>query len=162
MLRLSGPGSPRRNLFVPPTRDLASRRAMRELLGRISTGTILGFLLLAAHEPARLETLGEKVAGQPPPADGEMRLPPDLLFDKTVGADQAVTFRHSTHVMLADGNCVSCHPEPFRLLHPVRETSHDAMDKGGSCGTCHDGKKAFGTTDDKNCSTCHEGMGDKS
>jgi c(7)-type cytochrome triheme protein len=31
----------------------------------------------------------------------------------------------------------------------LRPSSH-------SCGTCHDGKKAFDTTDDKNCESCHK------
>jgi c(7)-type cytochrome triheme protein len=31
------------------------------------------------------------------------------------------------------------------------------MRSGGSCGTCHNGKAAFGVTDSSACQTCHAG-----
>ena len=115
-----------------------------------SCGTIplLLALLVLALDPAQSSESGERV----------VKLPPDLMFDRTVGRDQAVIFRHTTHVAFADGKCVACHPEPFRILHPVRTTSHEAMNVGGSCGACHDGAKAFATKDEKSCPTCHTGL----
>jgi c(7)-type cytochrome triheme protein len=91
--------------------------------------------------------------GAPVPVD--VKLPPDLIFETTVGADQAVTFRHTTHVEFANGRCVACHPAPFRMLRPTRKASHAA----DSCGSCHDGTKAIGTDDQDACSTCHAGRG---
>jgi c(7)-type cytochrome triheme protein len=128
----------------------------------VKTWTYRGTLFLLclavpAQVPSRPAEQSEKVAASTPPGPAKMRLPPDLVFDKTVGLDQAVTFRHTTHVELADGKCVACHPEPFRILHPTRATSHEAMDAGGSCGACHDGKKAFATREETSCATCHQG-----
>lgn len=122
-------------------------------------GALFAPLLLTflAHEPAQSAGMGEKVAGDSPSTPAQVKLPADLFFDKTAGAEQAVPFRHTTHVDLAEGTCVPCHPEPFRMLNPSRATSHEVMDAGRSCGTCHEGTKAFSTKDEKSCSTCHTG-----
>lgn len=130
----------------------------------MKTWTLCGMLFLfclaiLAHLPARPDEPREKVAAPVAPARVEMRLPPDLVFDKTVGPDLAVTFRHTTHVESSDGKCVGCHPAPFRILHPSRATSHEEMEAGRSCGACHDGKGAFATKDESSCSTCHTGSG---
>lgn len=116
----------------------------------------LGCLALMARLPASPARAGENVAGVPS-RDVTVRLPADLIYDATVPREQAVTFRHSTHVPLSEGSCVACHPEPFRILRPVRKTSHDEMNSGGSCGRCHDGKSAFSTKDEKSCDSCHAG-----
>lgn len=115
----------------------------------------LATLVLAAHVPALRADSGEKVAAGP-----ELRLPAGIVYEKASGKDQAVTFRHETHVDLSQGTCLACHPEPFRLVRPTRATSHQEMDAGKSCGTCHDGKKAFGTADPSSCATCHTGAAD--
>ena len=31
-----------------------------------------------------------------------------------------------------------------------------AMNKGENCGACHNGSKAFASSDPKNCKTCHK------
>ena len=89
----------------------------------------------------------------------ELRLPPDLVYDHAVGAEGAVVFRHSTHAGFADMKCAACHPAPFKLLHPTRQTSHELMDKGQSCGMCHDGSHAFATAKDDMCARCHTAWG---
>lgn len=89
----------------------------------------------------------------------ELRVPPDLVYDRAVGAEGKVIFRHSTHVGFAGAQCGACHPAPFRMLRPARETTHDLMDKGQSCGMCHDGRRAFATTQDPVCARCHTGWG---
>lgn len=119
----------------------------------------LFFLAITAHLPARGDEPREKVAGPAAPVRTALRLPPDPVFDKTVGQEQAVTFRHATHVEYSDGTCVGCHPQPFKILHPSRTTSHEAMDAGASCGACHDGKGAFSTKEESSCTTCHAGSG---
>jgi hypothetical protein len=43
------------------------------------------------------------------------------------------------------------------MLHPARATSHEAMNAGRSCGTCHDGKRAFAAADETACPVCHTG-----
>ena len=78
----------------------------------------------------------------------------DLLAD----GPGVVVFRHATHVALAENNCLACHnpPDPvFKILRPVRHTSHEEMEAGKTCGACHDDKKAFGTTNTDNCQNCH-------
>ena len=91
----------------------------------------------------------------------QLRLPPDLIYDKTVGSEGAVTFRHETHVEFSDRNCVTCHPETFRILRTTRATSHEEMDAGRACGACHDGRKAFATKEQDACANCHAGWGTK-
>ena len=88
-----------------------------------------------------------------------MRLPPDLVFGGDSGSGMAVTFHHSTHVDFAGGKCTPCHPEPFKMLHPTHRTSHQEMNAGRSCGTCHDGRSATSTKDESSCSACHQEMG---
>jgi c(7)-type cytochrome triheme protein len=88
---------------------------------------------------------------------GELRLPAEILYEKTVGPDSAVAFRHDTHVALAGQKCTGCHPQLFRMLKPVRRASHRVMRRGGSCGACHDGRRAFGISDPGSCASCHAG-----
>jgi c(7)-type cytochrome triheme protein len=94
------------------------------------------------------------VAGEP---EKDLRLPPDIVFDKASGSPGAVVFRHTTHAALTDNKCLTCHPRPFAILHPTRRVRHDDMNAGRSCGLCHDGKSASGTTDSSSCQECHAG-----
>ena len=71
------------------------------------------------------------------PQQATVRMPPDVIFDQAVGADGAATFRHSTHFSFSGVSCVTCHPAPFSILHPARRASHDEMNAGRTCGTCH-------------------------
>jgi c(7)-type cytochrome triheme protein len=34
--------------------------------------------------------------------------------------------------------------------------SMDSMGEGKTCGSCHDGKRAFGVMDGEQCDTCHK------
>ena len=88
-----------------------------------------------------------------------MRLPPDLVFGGDSGSGMTVTFHHSTHVDFAGRKCTPCHPEPFKMLHPAHRTSHQEMNAGRSCGTCHDGRSATSTKDQSSCSNCHQETG---
>lgn len=64
-----------------------------------------------------------------------------------------VVFRHSTHDA-ADTRCSTCHTRlfPFRR---ATEVTHQAMGQGRQCGACHEGRRAFGTEDERACATCH-------
>ena len=67
-----------------------------------------------------------------------------------------VSFRHTAH--LPAYKCVDCHPRIFKLGYEKsrpRLTMTD-MDKGKSCGACHDDRTAFSTR--FNCQRCHENM----
>lgn len=127
----------------------------RGLAARRRTG--LGVLAIVLPAVA----LAGPPATQPVPAKPpvvSLRLPPPIAFDRSVGADSAVWFRHETHVAFASNRCTGCHPKPFRILTPVRRASHGEMNAGGSCGACHDGKQAFGVKDQGSCATCHSGV----
>jgi c(7)-type cytochrome triheme protein len=96
---------------------------------------------------------GPPAAPPPPP----LRLPPNVSYELVVGPDRAVVFSHETHVPLAGNKCTACHPQTFRILSPTKQIAHAAMDAGGSCGSCHDGRQAFGVRDSTACASCHTG-----
>lgn len=59
-------------------------------------------------------------------------------------------FSHKSHLKVS--SCGKCHPG---LYSPMRSNKHvdmAAMEKGKSCGACHNGKDAFSV---KECSKCH-------
>jgi len=109
-------------------------------------------ILAAAIAALALST--ERTAAAP---QVQLKLPPPITYERTVGADRMVTFHHETHVVPIRNSCLGCHPEPFRMLHPTRHIVHADMDSGGSCGRCHDGRQAFGVKDSSACQTCHAG-----
>jgi c(7)-type cytochrome triheme protein len=88
----------------------------------------------------------------------EMRLPVDIVYGRAVGSDSAVVFSHQTHVPLAGDRCTGCHPQPFPMLRRAPAPTHREMNARRSCGTCHEGKQAFGVRDTTACRTCHSGM----
>lgn len=99
----------------------------------------------------------DTVAPPPSPRAG-LRLPADVIYE-SADTPAPVVFSHKSHTTYAQGQCLACHPQPFRMLRPSHHTSHAEMDlrhSSHSCGTCHDGKKAFATSDDKNCESCHK------
>ncbi|MFO7606668.1 MAG: cytochrome c3 family protein [Desulfurivibrionaceae bacterium] len=67
---------------------------------------------------------------------------------KNVGT---VIFDHTKH----GADCGGCHPKIFKKKNNSNHTTMKAMEKGRSCGACHNGKKAF--TVAENCTTCHAG-----
>jgi len=129
----------------------------------MARGAALLTLLFLATAPASLSLFGrtEEPPAAPSPAakePPELRLPPDLEYKGGADGPGVAIFRHTTHVPLAENNCLACHNPPapiFKILHPVRRTSHEEMSAGKTCGACHDGKKAFGTTESENCQLCH-------
>jgi len=104
--------------------------------------------LLLISLPALLVFAPVALSGPP-----ELRLPPDIVYDKAKGSPGPVVFRHATHFELAENRCTACHPRPFRMLRPERLVTHDEMSAGRSCGLCHDGRKAAAADDD--CGHCH-------
>jgi c(7)-type cytochrome triheme protein len=76
----------------------------------------------------------------------------DIAFDTDAGK---ATFSHKVHT--AAFGCDSCHPSPFKAQKGKNpKISMEQMEKGASCGSCHDGSTAFGVKDDKDCGKCHE------
>jgi len=77
----------------------------------------------------------------------------DITF-KVEGA-ASVTYSHDSHVGAAKLKCAACHPLLYknRAQHVVVGMAN--MQKGKSCGACHDGKKAFSVVEPQNCEKCH-------
>lgn len=86
-----------------------------------------------------------------------LKLPAGIVYDKVSGPDSAVVFRHTTHVDYENGRCTGCHPKLYHLLNPTRRITHAEMDRGGSCGSCHDGTHAFDVRAKSACASCHVG-----
>ena len=64
-----------------------------------------------------------------------------------------VTFSHEFHVIKKQFRCSQCHNAIFMPDVAVFKTSMSEMMKGRSCGTCHNGQKAFDVKN--NCQRCH-------
>ncbi|MBT1073314.1 cytochrome c3 family protein, partial [Pelotalea chapellei] len=65
-----------------------------------------------------------------------------------------VHFRHGQHI--GKYSCSSCHTKLYGISgnRSAKAVNMKAMEKGKSCGACHDGKQAF--TVKQNCATCHK------
>ncbi len=75
----------------------------------------------------------------------------DVVYN--TGNAGMVVFSHSDHINKKEmaKNCRACHDAIFNLKKKKHYSMAD-MERGISCGTCHDGKKAFGLAA---CSSCH-------
>jgi c(7)-type cytochrome triheme protein len=67
----------------------------------------------------------------------------------------SVLFSHEFHINMAKKGCSECHYGLYTNSAQHKTVGMAAMQKGKSCGACHDGTKAFGVTDMKHCVTCH-------
>lgn len=52
--------------------------------------------------------------------------------------------------------CAECHTKIFRMKKDAAEMKMADINAGKFCGECHNGTKAFTTSDPKNCSKCHK------
>jgi c(7)-type cytochrome triheme protein len=74
----------------------------------------------------------------------------ELLFeDKSAGN---VVFSHKNHTGLY--RCGDCHTELYQTARSTSRVSMQEMEKGKSCGKCHEGSIAFGVKD--TCESCHK------
>jgi len=78
--------------------------------------------------------------------------PHDIAF-KPKGIT-AVTFSHEFHT--AAFSCKECHTKVFQFKAGAKHYTMAEMEKGKSCGTCHNGKEAFSVAGD--CNKCHKGF----
>jgi c(7)-type cytochrome triheme protein len=84
---------------------------------------------------------------------GEMKGPANFDFDGK-GAGK-VTFSHEKHAA-KNPKCTDCHTKVFKMTKGQRSAPKMAdMNAGQSCGTCHDGKTAFGVKEQATCNKCH-------
>ncbi|RPJ82806.1 MAG: hypothetical protein EHM13_08410 [Acidobacteria bacterium] len=85
------------------------------------------------------------------------KLPADVTLAQSGDSPGKVVFSHGTHVgMQAKPDCTSCHPKHAPILKAKtasrKPLTHEAMLKGQSCGSCHNGNTARGFED---CTMCH-------
>jgi c(7)-type cytochrome triheme protein len=72
-----------------------------------------------------------------------------------------VTFSGKAHAD-AGNQCTDCHDLTggkagiFQMKYGTAKQTMAQMNEGKGCGTCHNGKKAFATTDPKSCTKCHQ------
>jgi c(7)-type cytochrome triheme protein len=84
-----------------------------------------------------------------------LKLPGPIVLPQSPDSPGKVTFTHETHVDAGQPRCTACHPREFRILKATKRTAitHERMDKGGQCGSCHNGTAAFAL--DQDCTFCH-------
>ena len=63
--------------------------------------------------------------------------------------EPGAVFSHWTH---GQYGCFACHPGTFPQYKQT--FTHEDMQKGLYCGSCHNGQLAF-SPDDADCETCH-------
>lgn len=86
-------------------------------------------------------------------------LPKEKALPQGDGSPGVVTFRHDSHVDASRPDCTTCHPTLFPIVKRTASSAapaairHADMEKGKSCGSCHNGKSAHGLDD---CGTCHK------
>ncbi len=120
-------------------------RRMTTFAGRRLRRSVLALLFVAAGSLAA--------------AQGLTRLPPDMALPQTGDSPGKVVFSHQNHVgFQAKPDCTACHPKLAPILKQApgakRPTiTHENMQKGQYCGSCHNGKDAHGFDD---CTTCHK------
>ncbi len=74
----------------------------------------------------------------------------DILFKEKETGD--VTFSHAAHTKML--GCAECHPDVFKAERGANKTTMADMEKGKSCGACHDGSTAFNVAEA--CESCHK------
>jgi len=65
-----------------------------------------------------------------------------------------VLFSHEAHVSGKGLKCTQCHDKLYTNAKQHRKVTMKAMQKGKSCGACHNGKTAFSVKGD--CAKCHK------
>ena len=65
-----------------------------------------------------------------------------------------VLFSHDTHVERMALACTDCHDKLYLSKGQHKKVTMKQMQKGKSCGACHNGKKAFSVKGE--CAKCHK------
>ncbi len=76
----------------------------------------------------------------------------DITFSMQ-GAEKVV-YSHDTHVTRLRMKCTDCHYKIFKMAKLQKQATMADMQNGASCGSCHNGQKAF--TVKANCGRCHQ------
>ncbi len=70
------------------------------------------------------------------------------------GSSGKVIFDGKSHAD-AGAKCTDCHTKIFQMKKSAKITMAD-MNAGKNCGVCHNGEKAFKSSDTANCAKCHK------
>ncbi len=81
--------------------------------------------------------------------------PPGQTVEFAGGPMGKVVFDGKTHADKG-AKCNDCHTKIFQMKKGSTKITMAAMNKGENCGVCHNGEKAFASSDPKNCKTCHK------
>ena len=65
-----------------------------------------------------------------------------------------VIFSHDAHVAGMRLKCTQCHDKLYTNAKQHKKATMKEMQKGKSCGACHNGKTAFSVKGD--CAKCHK------
>lgn len=80
--------------------------------------------------------------------------PPGKVVEYAGGPMGKVTFDGKVHA--GKGlKCTDCHTKIFQMKKEAKMTMAD-INAGKFCGTCHNGEKAFKSSDAANCAKCHK------
>jgi len=56
----------------------------------------------------------------------------------------------------AGAKCTDCHTKIFQMKKGTTKITMADMNAGKNCGVCHNGEKAFKSSDTANCGKCHK------
>lgn len=65
-----------------------------------------------------------------------------------------VVYSHDVHVTTQGLKCTNCHYAIYRMTTLQQHYTMSEMQKGMSCGACHNGTRAFDVA--RNCNRCHK------
>ena len=83
-------------------------------------------------------------------------VPEGIILTWPGGGAGKVTFDGTKHAKKGL-QCETCHVAGlFQTKKNADNMTMEAMKQGKFCGVCHNGKKAFSTTDPKKCGECHK------
>ena len=85
---------------------------------------------------------------------GGWGLPGDVFYERKGGQDDTppAFFPHWVHRIRY--RCAACHPAPYEARRGANAVGMEMIQKGQSCGLCHNGKTAFGIHFET-CPRCH-------
>jgi c(7)-type cytochrome triheme protein len=86
---------------------------------------------------------------------GALAAPPGKTVEYAGGPMGKVTFDGKAHADKG-AKCNDCHTKIFKMKKGSTKITMATMNKGENCGACHNGTKAFKSSDAKNCKTCHK------
>src|SRR5271169_5160579 len=86
---------------------------------------------------------------------GAMAVPAGKTVEFAGGGNGKVVFSGKAHAD-AGLKCGDCHTKVFPMKKTEGVFKMAEMKEGKACGACHDGTKAFSTSDAANCGKCHK------